>query len=114
MNFGQIITKYRRAMGLTQEGLAQRLGVTNQAVSKWENGVTSPDISLLPDISRYFGITVDELLQAEKIDEREYFEECSRHSEALFRNGKRKEILPIWLEAHKTLPNSAEVKEMLG
>lgn len=67
----------------------------------------------MPYISRYFGITVDELLQAEKLDEREYFEECSRRSEALFRNGKRKEILPIWLEAHKKMPNNAAVKEML-
>lgn len=40
MIFSEIIVKYRRELGLTQEGLAQRLGVTNQAVSKWESGVS--------------------------------------------------------------------------
>ena len=107
------LKELRKTKKVSQEKLADYLGVSYQAVSKWENGVTSPDISLLPYISRYFGITVDDLLQAEKLDEREYFEECSRQSEELFRSGKRKEILPIWLEAHKKMPNNAAVKEML-
>lgn len=113
MNLADKLKELRKAKKVSQEKFADYLGVSYQAVSKWENGVTSPDISLLPDISRYFGITVDELLQAEKIDEREYFEECSRRSEELFRNGKREEIIPIWLEAYKKMPNNAEVKEML-
>ena len=107
------LKELRKAKKVSQEKLADYLGVSYQAVSKWENGITAPDISLLPDISRYFGITVDELLQAEKLDERAYFEECSRRSEELLRMGKGREILPIWLEAHKKLPNNAEVKEML-
>ena len=113
ISLAEKLKELRKAKKVSQEKFAEYLGVSYQAVSKWENGVTSPDISLLPYISRYFGITVDELLQAEKLDEREYFEECSRRSEALFRNGKRKEILPIWLEAHKKMPNNAAVKEML-
>ena len=107
------LKELRKTKNVSQEKFAEYLGVSYQAVSKWENGVTSPDILLLPDIARYYGITVDELLQVEKIDEREYFEECSRRSEELFRNGKREEIIPIWLEAYKTMPNNAEVKEML-
>lgn len=107
------LKELRKTKNVSQEKFAEYLGVSYQAVSKWENGVTSPDILLLPDIARYYGITVDELLQVEKIDAREYFEECSRRSEELFRNGKREEIIPIWLEAYKTMPNNAEVKEML-
>ena len=107
------LKELRKSKNISQERLAEYLGVSYQAVSKWENGVTSPDILLLPDIARYYGITVDELLQVEKINEREYFEECSRRSEELFRNGKREEIIPIWLEAYKKMPNNAEVKEML-
>lgn len=113
MSLADKLKELRKSKKVSQEKFADYLGVSYQAVSKWENGITSPDISLLPDISRYFGITVDELLQAEKIDEREYFEECSRRSEEMFRNGKREEIIPIWLEAYKKMPNNAAVKEML-
>ncbi|MBR5870263.1 MAG: helix-turn-helix transcriptional regulator [Clostridia bacterium] len=113
MSLADKLRELRKTKKVSQEKFADYLGVSYQAVSKWENGITSPDITLLPSISRYFGITVDELLQAEKIDERAYFEECSRRSEELFRNGKREEIIPIWLEAYKKMPNNAEVKEML-
>ena len=49
--------------GITQESLAQSLGVTYQAVSRWENGITTPDISLLPLIAVYFGISIDSLFE---------------------------------------------------
>ena len=65
MNFAEIIVKYRKALGLTQEGLAQRLGVTNQTVSKWESGQSCPDIALLPQLADLFGITIDELFGRE-------------------------------------------------
>ena len=89
MNLAENLKELRKAKGVSQEKFAEYLGVSYQAVSKWENGVTSPDISLLPEISRYFGITVDALLQAEQIDETEYFKECSRRAEELFRNVKK-------------------------
>ena len=61
MSFAEIIVRYRKELGLTQEALAQKLGVTNQAVSKWESGQSCPDIALLPRIADVFGITMDEL-----------------------------------------------------
>ena len=59
---GNRITKFRKAKGMTQEELANQLGVSSQAVSKWENDISCPDISLLPKLCRALGITVDELL----------------------------------------------------
>ncbi len=59
---GNRITKYRKAKGLTQEELANKLGVSSQAVSKWENDNSCPDISLLVQLSKTLGITTDELL----------------------------------------------------
>ena len=61
LNFGENIRKLRIEHGLTQEKLADFLGVSFQAVSKWERGVAMPDIGMLPDISAYFGVTIDEL-----------------------------------------------------
>lgn len=107
------LKELRKAKNVSQEKLAEYLGISFQAVSKWENGVTSPDILLLPDIARYYGITVDELLQVEQIDVKKYFEECCRLSTDLFRIGKHDELIPIWVEAHKKLPNDIEIKEML-
>ena len=65
MTFAEIIVKYRKELGLTQEGLAQKLGVTNQAVSKWESGQSCPDIALLPVLADLFGITLDQLFGRE-------------------------------------------------
>lgn len=61
MNIGGRIAEMRKAMGLTQEQLASRLGVSYQAVSKWENGQSCPDIQLLPQIADIFDISLDAL-----------------------------------------------------
>ncbi len=58
---GKKIRNLRKNKGITQEELAEILSVTGQAVSKWETGISVPDISMLPIIARYFGITMDEL-----------------------------------------------------
>jgi len=59
---GSRISKYRKEKGLTQEALAEHMGVSSQAVSKWENDISCPDIALLPRLSRILGVTTDELL----------------------------------------------------
>lgn len=113
MNLADKLKELRKAKKISQEKLAEYLGVSYQAVSKWENGITCPDVMLLPEIARYYGITVDELLQVEQIDADKYFEEVCSTAENLFRDGKRAEIIPLWREAYKKLPNDIRVKEML-
>ena len=61
MTLGNKIATYRKKLGITQEGLAKKLDVTNQAVSKWESDQCCPDIVLLPKIADIFGISLDEL-----------------------------------------------------
>ncbi|MBS6212294.1 MAG: helix-turn-helix transcriptional regulator, partial [Proteus hauseri] len=62
MNIGEVILKLRKDKQLTQEQLAQAIGVTAPAVSKWETGSTYPDILLLPPLARALGTTIDHLL----------------------------------------------------
>ena len=59
---GSRISKLRKSIGITQTGLADRLGISFQAVSNWERGVSMPDISKLKELSEIFGVTVDEIL----------------------------------------------------
>ena len=65
MTLGNKIAHYRKNLNITQEALAQQLGVTNQAVSKWESDQCCPDVMLLPKIADIFGITLDELFGRE-------------------------------------------------
>ena len=61
LDLGSKIRELRRRDGRTQEALAQALGVTSQAVSRWESGGSYPDMNLIPSIANYFGVSIDEL-----------------------------------------------------
>lgn len=76
--FGQRITELRKKKGITQEELAKKLNISPQAISKWENDISFPDITTLPLLSEIFDITIDELLGKEKENKVEYVEEDKR------------------------------------
>ena len=61
MNIGNKIKELRKQRGITQEQLATSIGISFQAVSKWENNIALPDITLAPMLASYFGVTMDEL-----------------------------------------------------
>ena len=61
MNIGKKIKELRKQRGITQEQLAESMGVSFQAVSKWENNIALPDITLAPILANYFGVSMDEL-----------------------------------------------------
>lgn len=65
-SIGKRIASLRKDKGLTQEELAEKLGISGQAVSKWENDQNYPDISILPQLARLLGVTVDELLSGKQ------------------------------------------------
>ncbi len=66
MTIGKRIAQLRKEKGLTQEDLSQMMEVSAQAVSKWENDQTCPDISSLPKLAKILGVTVDELLSGKE------------------------------------------------
>ena len=67
-NLGERLLYLRKNKGITQENLAKELGITNQAVSKWESGQCCPDIDLIPEIARFYSISVGELLGVDETD----------------------------------------------
>lgn len=68
--FGTMIATMRKENGLTQLELAEKMGVTDKAVSKWERDLSFPDVNSLPKLADIFNVTVDELMQV-KADKKE-------------------------------------------
>ena len=82
-SMGQIIRKLRKERGLTQEELAEQLGVTFQAVSKWENDTGMPDIALIVPIAHIFGVSTDVLFGVHCIDENEEVIKIFKNAQAI-------------------------------
>ena len=66
-SIGQFIAALRKANGYTQQEVADRLAVSNKAVSRWERDECAPDISVIPALAELLGVTCDELLRGERI-----------------------------------------------
>ncbi len=75
---GENIKRMRRERDLTQEEMAAHLGISFQSISKWERGDGYPDIAMLPALSNYFGISVDELLGIDEIAKNNRYNEINR------------------------------------
>ncbi|OQX93244.1 MAG: hypothetical protein B6I17_03515 [Tenericutes bacterium 4572_104] len=65
---GLYLQKKRKELGITQKELSERMGVTYQAVSRWENGDSIPDLDSLSNLADFYKISIDEILQRNKID----------------------------------------------
>ncbi len=78
---GKKLYELRKQAGFTQDYVAEKLGVSAQAVSKWENDIACPDIMTLPHIAELYGITVDELFKNDEVQSNVKFEKTEQVNE---------------------------------
>ena len=69
---GKFILELRKEKNMTQQELAEKIGVTDRAISKWENGRGLPDLSLMKPLCDELGVSINEFISGEKIDKKEY------------------------------------------
>ena len=100
INIGRFIAECRKKANLTQMQLAEKLGITDKAISKWERGVAMPDTSIMLELCGILGISVNELLSGEMIDMEQKNEQLD---ELIFQMAKNEE------RYHKRLRHSAYV-----
>lgn len=102
---GNKLRKLRRDRNLTQEEVAAHLGISFQAISKWERGEGYPDITLLPALANYFGVTVDSLLGMGEIAARENYDAVNRQWEENRQAKRHRENVELMRAALKDYPN---------
>ena len=107
LSAGANIKRMRLEKGLTQEEVAQHLGVSFQTVSKWERGDGYPDIEMLPAVANYFCVSIDELLGVSEQTKKEKYDEINSQWAENNKNGNHNENVALMREALKKFPNDA-------
>ena len=111
MSIGTNIYTLRKAKKITQAQLAQKLGVSEQAVSKWENEQCAPDVSLFPIIADYFGVSIDRIFGYHM---NSYTEEVKAIIKAANDSGDTFKEIEICREGLNRFPNSSDLKISLA
>lgn len=106
LKIGENIKSLRKSKEITQEELAEMLGVSCQSVSRWESGVCYPDMELLPVIAKIFDSSVDSLLGVDEITEKENIDRYLERFQLAISKGEINECIAIAREGVKEYPNN--------
>ena len=93
---GKFISDLRKGIGLTQKELAEQLGISDKAVSKWERGNSMPDISVLMKLCQILKINVNELLSGEKLSQDSYSKKAEESAFSSFSWTRRPCSSSLW------------------
>ena len=96
---GKFIAKLRKQKNMTQQELAKKLGVTDRAISKWENGRGLPDYSLLQNLCDALSVSINELFSGEKISKENYKEKAEENMSKLINDNYNKKKKLNWIIA---------------
>ena len=104
---GQNLKRFRKERNLTQEEVAKHLGISFQSISKWERNDGYPDITMLPVLAHYFGVTVDELIGMTEITSANALDAINRQWEENRINKNHSANVQLMRDALKIYPNNA-------
>ena len=105
LRIGENIRRLRRERNLTQEEVAAHLGISFQSVSKWERCDGYPDITMLPALAHYFGVSVDALIGMDQMAKAEKYDEVNRLWKENNRRGRHQENVVLMRDSLRTFPN---------
>lgn len=111
---GDNLRRLRAKKGLTQEQLAEIFHVSAQAVSRWENDQAYPDVSMLPGMAMYYGVSVDEILGMEGVRKEERLHEIMNEIYTLARVGEMEGAIELARENLRIYPDNASLLMALG
>lgn len=111
--FAQKFKQLRRNIDMTQEEISSVFGVSPQAISRWETGATYPDIEMLPIISEFFAVSLEELLGVEQLHRKEKAQEYKLRFKSLIERGNIEEGVKVSREAVKAFPRDWELQNQL-
>lgn len=114
LKIGEKIRELRRRNGVTQEQVAAALGVSGQAVSKWESMAGYPDMETVPALANYFGVSIDDLFGYDGTREKRIREICERADALLERQGEMEGCILLLREAVQEFPADADLLVRLG
>ncbi|MBR5428001.1 MAG: helix-turn-helix domain-containing protein [Clostridia bacterium] len=114
MEIGKRIRHLRTNKGVTQEDLATALGVSNQAVSRWETGITTPDIYLLPSIALFFGVTIDEIFNPSPEEKLERLRRRFYYTEDHLSDDEFRSALSFLKEQEDVYDDTADIWHLLA
>lgn len=114
MNIGETIKNLRREQNITQEDLAAALNISAQSVSKWENGLSNPDITFIPLIADFFKVSIETLFFSELNEQNLQYKESRKNTKALLIDDDIDSIIALWEDMYSKYPNDYRIlKELI-